>query len=285
MPPPSDPSCFPVQAATQAIVLDTLYLAVLLLAVGLPAYALVRHFQPLLQWERRGNVWTSPFLGTDILAVALLAFAARSMIVAGAVPGTPRTYTAGSILLSSILFLMVAGCLVAMMAYRRASLMELFGLDRIAPWPLVWKAALICAVSVAVTSTAGHLMDAFVHHAAWRDEGNQDLVRLLRQSPDAGLRLAIVITACVFQPVAEEIIFRGYVYAAVKRFTERYFAACISALLFATLHHHALALVPIFLFGLILAAAYEWSGSLWLPIAVHAFFNTTTVIGQLVLPS
>ena len=77
VPPPSAPSCFPVQAATQAIVLDTLYLAVLLLAVGLPAYALVRHFQPLLQWERRGNVWTSPFLGTDILAVALLAFAAR----------------------------------------------------------------------------------------------------------------------------------------------------------------------------------------------------------------
>ena len=273
-----------MQAATQAIVLDALHLSILLLAVGLPAYALIRHFMPLLQWERRGNVWTSPFHGTDILAVALLAFAARTMIVGSAKAGPEQKYTAGLVLSASLVFLVLAGALVLMMAYRRVNLLELFGLDRIEPWPLVWKSALIAAFAVVAVNGITTLLAGHVLSPAWRDAGDQEMVRLLRQSPDKALRLAIVVTACVFQPVAEEVIFRGYVYPAVKRFTERWFAACFSALLFATLHQHALALVPLFVFGLILVASYEWTGSIWVPVAVHAFFNTTTVVGQLFFP-
>ena len=259
-------------------------LASRVLAVGLPAYALIRHFQPLLQWERRGNVWTSPFHGTDILAVALLAFAARTMLMGSAKPGAEPKYTAGLVVSASLVFLVLAGALVLMMAYRRVNLTELFGLDRIDPWPLLWKSALIAAGAVLALNALTAWLAGHVLSPVWREAGDQEMVRLLRRSPDTALRLAIVVTACVFQPVAEEVIFRGYVYPAVKRFTERWFAACFSALLFATLHQHALALIPLFVFGLVLVAAYEWTGSIWVPIAVHAFFNTTTVVGQLFFP-
>ena len=39
-----------------------------------------------------------------------------------------------------------------------------------------------------------------------------------------------------------------------------------------------MALLPLFLLGLILVWIYERTGSIWAPIALHACFNTVTVI-------
>jgi membrane protease YdiL (CAAX protease family) len=41
------------------------------------------------------------------------------------------------------------------------------------------------------------------------------------------------------------------------------------------------ALLPLFLFGLLLVWIYERTGSLWAPIAVHFCFNSATVTVQM----
>ncbi len=88
------------------------------------------------------------------------------------------------------------------------------------------------------------------------------------------MALAVVILA----PVCEEIVFRGYIYGATKRFTDRFFACLFSSLLFAVAHYNINALLPLLFLAILLTVAYELTGSLWAPISIHALFNATTLI-------
>ena len=76
------------------------------------------------------------------------------------------------------------------------------------------------------------------------------------------------------------MIFRGYVFPVAKKFGGSVAAALFSALIFAGAHGNVAALLPLFAFGLLLVAVYEFTGSMWAPIAVHALFNGTTVAIQ-----
>ncbi|MDE1170425.1 MAG: type II CAAX endopeptidase family protein [Verrucomicrobium sp.] len=95
----------------------------------------------------------------------------------------------------------------------------------------------------------------------------------------------VVLAALVLAPVAEEVFFRGFLQALFKaRFAalgERRGAIAgglLSALCFAALHAHALTFLPLAAIGLVLALVHEWSGSLLLCIAVHFWFNLSTVL-------
>ena len=86
-------------------------------------------------------------------------------------------------------------------------------------------------------------------------------------------------TAVMFIPGAlhEELVFRGYPYQIVRQFN-RPFAIVASSLVFAALHGWnsdvtVLALINIFLGGVILALAYERYRRLWMPIGLHFAWN------------
>jgi membrane protease YdiL (CAAX protease family) len=88
------------------------------------------------------------------------------------------------------------------------------------------------------------------------------------------LSIAIVFTPAVFH---EELLFRGYAYQTLTRWS-RAWGMAISSLFFAALHlgnAHvgAIALLNIFIAGLLLSALYEVTRSLWLPIAAHWLWN------------
>ena len=89
----------------------------------------------------------------------------------------------------------------------------------------------------------------------------------------------VVDTFAVFIPGAlhEELVFRGYPYQIVRQFN-RPLAMVASSLVFAGLHGWnsdvtTLALVNIFLGGVILALAYERYRRLWMPIGLHFAWN------------
>ncbi|MFM7180092.1 MAG: lysostaphin resistance A-like protein [Verrucomicrobiales bacterium] len=272
-----------MNAASQAIFTDTFNFALLLLAIGLVGYALLRRSGTTLAFERAGNVWTTPFSGLDLIVVVLLILAFRAMALHYTGPSPDTTYTPASILQGSFLFVILAGCLLLALGIRRVPFSELFGLNRLGAGAMTAWIVLGVIGCIAITQGAAWLWKHHVLTPEWLSTGDQTAVRLLRESPDLGLRLAIAIVACVLQPVTEEVIFRGYVYPAIKRHTDRPFAALVSAIVFAALHFHVPTLGPLFVFGLLLVISYELSGSLWVPIGIHALFNTTTVVLQ-VLP-
>ena len=91
----------------------------------------------------------------------------------------------------------------------------------------------------------------------------------------------MIFAAVIIAPICEEILFRSFLYTATKKYTGVLFAAISSALLFSVIHGSIKALIPLFVVGLILALAYELSGSLWANILIHAMFNLISVISIL----
>ena len=110
----------------------------------------------------------------------------------------------------------------------------------------------------------------------------QDTVKILQESTDPLLLGLMAAAAVIAAPLCEEIVFRGYFYAAAKRFAGPWAAGVSSALVFAAAHGSLAALLPLFVFGCVLAFLYERTGSLWASIAVHFCFNGATVLVQLV---
>ena len=86
-------------------------------------------------------------------------------------------------------------------------------------------------------------------------------------------------TALVFVPAVlhEELVFRGYPYQLLRRIGP-WFAIVASSLVFAALHARnedvtTLALINVFLGGVVLALAYERYRRLWMPIGLHFAWN------------
>ena len=75
-------------------------------------------------------------------------------------------------------------------------------------------------------------------------------------------------------PLAEEIFFRGFIFAGLAGRLGFPGAAVGSSVLFAVFHTDPRVMVPIFVTGLLLAWIYKRTGSLWGCFAAHAMQNT-----------
>ena len=81
-------------------------------------------------------------------------------------------------------------------------------------------------------------------------------------------------------PIAEEILFRGLIFDSLRRWWRTRWVVPATAFLFALIHFDLPFLLPLFLFGLVLGWARARSGSLGLPIFVHAL-NNLVALGAL----
>ena len=95
---------------------------------------------------------------------------------------------------------------------------------------------------------------------------------------------ALVITygilAVVAAPLAEETFFRGFMFSGLVKRLGLFGAALASGLLFSLAHAEPATLIPFTLVGMLFAAVYAYTGSLWTNIGAHFIFN---VIGFLVM--
>ena len=94
------------------------------------------------------------------------------------------------------------------------------------------------------------------------------------------LALAVVVGA----PLGEELVFRGFLYRTLRQLLGVRWAMTLSALAFALLHLAAPLLLPYVLLGVAFALLYEWTGSLWASITLHALWNAV-VLALIVLVS
>ena len=79
-------------------------------------------------------------------------------------------------------------------------------------------------------------------------------------------------------PLTEELFFRGFVMTGLVARWGVMGAAVASALIFSLFHLHPGVLVPIFFTGLLLAALYHVTGSLWPPVIAHAGQNAVALL-------
>ncbi|MEK7707632.1 MAG: type II CAAX endopeptidase family protein [Verrucomicrobiota bacterium] len=86
-------------------------------------------------------------------------------------------------------------------------------------------------------------------------------------------RLALGVAASGFAPVAEEMLFRGILYPAVKQAGFPRLALWGTSLLFAVVHWNVATFVPLLLLAIVLTLLYEKTNNLLTPITAHALFN------------
>lgn len=105
----------------------------------------------------------------------------------------------------------------------------------------------------------------------------QSIVELFDASRTIGQRVMIIVFAIAIAPVAEEFLFRFFLYGVLKRYFGQAFGIIANALLFAVVHTHLPSLVPLFVLGICFSIAYEWSGSILVSMTMHSLFNSLSL--------
>ncbi|MBC8243790.1 MAG: CPBP family intramembrane metalloprotease [Verrucomicrobia bacterium] len=110
----------------------------------------------------------------------------------------------------------------------------------------------------------------------------QKLVTLIAEEaakPDqTGVLVFFVVMAVAVAPIAEEILFRGILYPAIKQIGYPSVAAIGTAILFALFHVNLLTFASLTAVALGLIALYEFTDNLLAPITAHAVFNASNLV-------
>lgn len=235
----------------------------------------------------KGRVPVRGFGLPDIVGVSLLfgfyagLFQLSRFEAVDAEPGGGEDLVLGLSFSFLLQFLQIA--FVLLMLFRRVNLVEAFGLRWRATW---WKVVYAPAVVLVMWTFMGVL--DFVGYNEWlgqfiEGDGIQESVKLLQETKDPLVFILMGVVACIGAPLAEEVVFRGYIYTMVKRMAGLPLAVILSGLFFGAVHMNLVALLPLTVLGIILALSYEYTGSLWAPIAIHFCFNAATVAVQTLL--
>jgi membrane protease YdiL (CAAX protease family) len=168
------------------------------------------------------------------------------------------------------------GLLLALAAFlllRRFDLDLLGGFSRIG----FFRAAITGGVLILAAYPLIFLADIVTQRLLQSQPQRQAIVEMFSQSSTMEQRILIILLAVSLAPLAEEFIFRFFMYGVMKRYFGRGIAVVASALLFAAVHAHLPSFAPLFVLGSCFAVAYEWSGSILVPMVMHALFNAITL--------
>ncbi|MDX8153376.1 type II CAAX endopeptidase family protein [Patulibacter brassicae] len=215
-----------------------------------------------------------------VTAIGLTLFAGIPAVVIGEDSGTAEvTGNAISMLLQNVIFVGAPIALLGVMGYRATR------------GDLGWRAprrtwlAIGLLVAAAVTYL---LLSAGLAHLLGVADEQDDLPDELGVNVSALAAIVIGLAVTVLAPIGEETLLRGVVYPGLRTTFGKVapgwlaiaLAAIIDGLLFGALHAAGtdIGFLPILaLFGAILCLLYQWTGSLYLPIVLHATNNTVAI--------
>ncbi len=262
-------------------------LCVVAIACAIPLYSLIRRNAPERAWNRHGNVSTAALNKVDLLGLGLFLGIYAVFLIFSQMPpelgadGMPKQIRITPLVLIAgmITQIVPAVMVIVLLLFRGTNFSEFFGLRWkhamylivIAPLGVILAYAFVISLNV-----LGY--DAWLHGYFGEDSKIQETVRVYQETSAITIRGMLAVSVVLIAPVVEEIVFRGYIYTATKRFTDRFFAAIFTSLLFGIVHFNINALLPLVFLALILTLAYELTGSLWAPISIHTLFNASTLI-------
>jgi membrane protease YdiL (CAAX protease family) len=91
------------------------------------------------------------------------------------------------------------------------------------------------------------------------------------------LRGYLVIIAIAGAPIMEEMVFRGIALPIAAKHASPVLAVIAVSMLFAIVHGHLPALIPLFVVAVGFSSAYIYSGSILVPMTMHALFNSVNL--------
>ncbi|HEX4641258.1 MAG TPA: CPBP family intramembrane glutamic endopeptidase [Chthoniobacterales bacterium] len=179
----------------------------------------------------------------------------------------------GDLIASGILTIGLLLGLAGFLRLRKLDLNSLGGFSRIGFFrTMVTGGVLILAAYPLI-----FLADVVTQRLSRTTPQKQAIVEMFSESTTLEQRILIIVLAVSLAPLAEEFIFRFFIYGVARRYFGRIIGVVLSALLFAAVHAHLPSFAPLFVLGSCFAIAYEWSGSILVPMTMHALFNAITL--------
>jgi membrane protease YdiL (CAAX protease family) len=217
--------------------------------------------------ESRWAPWTAPV--ALVLALLLALMGAIVVAVFGAIAGADIDDPTPAVTIASTVLQDAAFVGAALLLAARAGrlLPAQFGFRPTPLWP-------------AVGWTALTLVGFYVLSAAWvlvtgTDETSELPSELgVDQSTVAFVAVCVVVT--VIAPITEEVLFRGYVFGALRNWHGPWLAAILTGLLFGGIHAgstDAVFLVPLAILGALLCLLRMQTGSLLPCMVAHGINN------------
>jgi len=105
----------------------------------------------------------------------------------------------------------------------------------------------------------------------------QDVVSLFEQGLPFPALGAMLLLALIMAPVFEETLFRGIVLPLIARRFGLALAVFCTSLLFAAAHLNLASLPQLFVLAMAFSLAYVGTGSLLIPVIMHAIFNAVSL--------
>ena len=221
----------------------------------------------------RGGLVRSDLFGLpDVIVVAIFIVLMLLALTAQWLVPSSGVGAAGLQIVSSVLFLSLP-VIVAFFVVRGLSLPVVFGLKRVGPFRALAIAAGIILLMVPVIM----IVTAIAYQFLGGHAEQQEMVKTFREAARTGKRdvlWQVIFTATLVAPITEEFLFRGYFYPVMKRVAGPVPAAIGISLLFGAVHNNAAGFPVLTVLALGLTLAYEWSGSILVPIFMHACFNS-----------
>lgn len=106
--------------------------------------------------------------------------------------------------------------------------------------------------------------------------GYESVSEILFEPP---LRIQLIAMGFLI-PAAEELIFRGFAFRALRETYSFFAAAVISSLIFGIYHGNVAQAVYAFGMAFLLAWCYERCGTILAPLVVHGAANITAILGE-----
>ena len=234
-----------------------------------------------------GRVRSELFGFPDVLVAATLAgmlglvlllhwIAPETPLAGGSGKAPAREMTGIQVIYGALQFALPVLAIFALLIGRNISLADVFGLKRVGFFHALALAGALLLVLLPILVVINTIaLQFFGEHAE-----QQPLVKLYQHAAKAGkheMLWQVAVGAVCIAPVTEEFLFRGYFYPVFKRVFGALPAAFGVSFFFAVIHNNAASFPGLALLALALTLVYERTGSIVVPILMHAIFNGATL--------
>ena len=256
------------------------YFLLIVLGFAVDIGLVIRFFQRPSRWSEqvawmKARPWSDQqgsLLLLTLMSLYFISMALQPLLNEWVGPGDGES-AAQHIVIQSICFHMIGlGLVILFLLRRRVTWRDAFGVNLRAILRDIGKGVLfyLAALPFIVFYT-------LLYQAVLRGMGYeimlQEVVQVVVDEPSFWMRMYLVGLAVILAPVFEEILFRGIGLPLIARRWGVASAVVFISLFFAVIHWHLPSMMPLFIIAVAFSLAYIHSGSIVVPIVMHAMFN------------
>lgn len=148
----------------------------------------------------------------------------------------------------------------------------------VVPWPRALRYAAACLLLALPVLSLVSMGWTFVIEKLDLPVTPQDVIEIFTSTKSPFVIAGMLFIACVGAPIYEELLFRAGLYRFCRARLGRTAALLISGCSFGLLHANWAGFLPLAILGMVLALAYEATGSIRVSIIAHGLFNLNTIL-------